>query len=195
MARQASQHHDLDDPPRSDSCRLYSSTQTVGALTSVSRGSFLDGMRQVATAVTVVTTDGPGGRHGATVSAFASVSADPPTILVCLRNSSRICSAVRRNGVFTVNVLAEQDCDVARAFAGDFDDARENRFEGLSLVTVADLAPGIAGATIFACAIAEVLLQHTHTIVIGQVGHVVTTHRPPLLYHDAAYRRLPDSAA
>ena len=60
----------------------------------VSRERFVGAMREVAASVTVVTTDGPCGRHGATVSAFSSVSADPPTVLVCLHADSRIAKAV-----------------------------------------------------------------------------------------------------
>ena len=71
---------------------------------SVPRKSFISAMRRVASSVTVVTTDGPGGRHGATVSAFYSV-ADPPSALVCLKADSRIARSVSaRNGVFCVNV-------------------------------------------------------------------------------------------
>lgn len=147
-------------------------------------------MRQVATTVTIVTTDGPGGRHGATVSAFTSVSADPPTILVCLRSTSRICTAVSRNRVFTVSVLSEQDREMARAFAGELDATLADRFDGINLAVFPGLAPGIEGATIFACSIAHVLVQHSHTIVIGHVAHISMTRQPPLLYHDAAYQRL-----
>jgi flavin reductase (DIM6/NTAB) family NADH-FMN oxidoreductase RutF len=50
-------------------------------------------MRRVASSVTVVTTDGAAGRFGTTVSAFSSVSADPPTVLVCLFAQSRIAKA------------------------------------------------------------------------------------------------------
>ena len=49
------------------------------------RQAFIDAMRQVASTVTVVTTDGPEGQAGATVSAFASLSAAPPSVLVCLK--------------------------------------------------------------------------------------------------------------
>ncbi|GEB48536.1 flavin reductase family protein [Streptomyces cacaoi] len=41
-------------------------------------------MGNAATGVTVVTTDGPHGRYGQTVSAMCSVSADPPALLVCV---------------------------------------------------------------------------------------------------------------
>lgn len=153
-----------------------------------SRKAFLEGMRQVASSVTVVTTDGPAGRYGATVSAFSSVSADPPTVLVCLRSNSRICSAVRLNRVFTVSVLTEQLGEVARTFAGEFDTTRADRFDGIGIEPIAGLAPGIRGATIFACTVAELIERHTHTILLGHVVHVATVRHPPLLYHCAAYR-------
>ena len=62
------------------------------------REEFIEALRGVASSVSVVTTDGAAGRHGATVSAFCSVSADPPTLLVCLRGQSRIRSEERRVG-------------------------------------------------------------------------------------------------
>ena len=154
-----------------------------------SRQAFLDGMRHVATSVTVVTTEGAAGRQGATVSAFSSVSADPPTVLVCLYSDSRICSAVRSNRIFTVSVLPEQLRNVARVFSGEFDSALVNRFDGIALERFTGLAPGIGGASIFACTVAESIEQHTHTIVTGHVAHVVTARQPPLLYHRAAYGR------
>ena len=57
------------------------------------RTAFIHAMRGVAARVTVVTTNGKAGQRGATVSAFCSVSADPPTILVCLNKSSGIADA------------------------------------------------------------------------------------------------------
>lgn len=153
-----------------------------------SRQAFLESMRQVATSVTVVTTDGPAGRHGATVSAFSSVSADPPTVLVCLRSDSRICSAARLNRVFTVSVLTEQLGEVARTFAGEFDTTLADRFDGIDIEPLAGLAPGIQGASIFACIVAELIERHTHTILLGHVVHVATVQHPPLLYHCAAYK-------
>ena len=58
------------------------STQSKTPEASELRDDFLNGMRYVANSVTVVTTDGKAGISGATVSAFSSVSADPPMVLV-----------------------------------------------------------------------------------------------------------------
>ena len=72
---------------------------------------------------------------------------------------------------------------------GEFDSALVDRFDGIALERFAGLAPGIEGASIFACTVAESIEQHTHTIVTGHVAHVVTARQPPLLYHRAAYGR------
>ncbi len=48
------------------------------------RDRFVDAMNRAVTGVTVVTTDGELGRFGQTVSAMSSVSAEPPTLLICI---------------------------------------------------------------------------------------------------------------
>ena len=52
-------------------------------------------------------------KHGANVSAFASVSADPPTVMVCLRSDSRIAKAVVQNKNFAACVLAKNTAEMA----------------------------------------------------------------------------------
>ena len=96
--------------------------------TMVDSSLFIEAMRHVAQSVTVVTTQGEDGPTGATVSAFSSLSADPPSVLVCLRSDSRIGLAVGRNQVFCVNVLPEGASALAGHFAGRFDAEEPNRF-------------------------------------------------------------------
>ena len=88
------------------------------AMREGARADFVAAMRGVANSVTIVTTDGPAGRCGATVSAFASVSADPPMVLVCLHAQSTIAALAQENGVFCVNVLPEGAGELAVRFAG-----------------------------------------------------------------------------
>jgi len=89
------------------------------ALTDLAlRTAFIDGMSRVATSVTLVTTDGPGGRYGLTVSAMSSVTADPPTLLICINRHNPIDAAIRENGVFGVNALRADQRWVAETFAG-----------------------------------------------------------------------------
>jgi Flavin reductase like domain len=58
---------------------------------------FRSAMRGAASGVTVVATDGPGGRFGQTVSAMCSVSADPPLVLICLHGRSPANDAIAAN--------------------------------------------------------------------------------------------------
>lgn len=143
-------------------------------------------MRQVAATVTVVTTDGPAGMAGATVSAFTSLSADPPSVLVCLRDASRIGRAVRQNRVFCVNVLPEDAVDVARAFAGSFDDHMQSRFEGLKVSATA-FGPILPRATAFTCALSHRHVHGSHAICIGDVTSISNAGEKPLTYMSGTY--------
>ena len=109
---------------------------THNAPTPTARDAFVRSMRRVASSVAVVATDGPAGCHGATVSAFSSVSADPPMILVCLRTGSRIAEAVAANGNLCVNVLPHDRPDLANRFAGRDDHLVEDRFSGVDYFEV-----------------------------------------------------------
>src|ERR1700733_6632940 len=84
------------------------------------RQRFLHGMSHAACTVNVVTTDGAAGRHGVTVSAMVSVSADTPqpTLLVCIHHLSPVAEALLENGVFCVNVLGDDQVHISYHFAG-----------------------------------------------------------------------------
>lgn len=148
---------------------------------NTARDAFITAMRQVASTVTVVTTDGPAGQAGATVSAFTSLSADPPSVLVCLKADSRIAIAVRDNGVFCVNILPEDASDVALAFAGAFDDKLSSRFEGLD-VSSTEFGPILPRATAFTCSLSHRHVHGSHAICIGDVTGISNAGEKPLTY-------------
>ncbi len=82
------------------------------------RDDFLAALRRVPEPVTVVATDGPAGPGAVTVTAFSSVSADPPTIVICLQSKGSAAAAVIDNARFTVNFLSEADRSLAELCAG-----------------------------------------------------------------------------
>ncbi len=157
---------------------------------SVPRGTFIRAMRTVASSVTVVTTDGVGGRHGATVSAFCSVSADPPSALVCLKADSRIAQLVDTNGTFCVNVLPRFRQDIADRFAGLHDGQITDRFEGIECAPARCPAPLIAGATAFHCDLRQSVAFGTHWIFIGHVVQAWEGAPEPLTYLNGGYHRV-----
>lgn len=156
------------------------------------REDFLTGMRYVANSVTVVTTDGVAGLSGATVSAFSSVSADPPTVLVCLNAESSTLEALKQNKDFCVNVLPEGAKHIAERFAGFHDNELSDRFEGIDLTTSEGPSPVISGATAFICSLEETLVSGSHVICIGKVIETHAGNFTPLIYMDRKFKRISD---
>lgn len=150
------------------------------------RDAFIGAMRQVAATVTVVTTDGPAGRAGATVSAFTSLSADPPSVLVCLKSDSTIARAVAANGTFCVNILPEDADDMARRFAGMFDKDDPDRFNGIEVFET-EFGPLLPRATSFSCSMTHRHVHGSHAICIGDVTGISSADERPLTYMSGSF--------
>ena len=157
---------------------------------AVSPDAFLHAMRGVAASVVVVTTDGPAGRFGATVSSFTSVSVAPPTVLVCLDAASRIARAVRGNGRFAVNVLSVKQEDLAGRFAGRDDAVLADRFAGVKWSAEPCGAPALAGSGVLVCRLDAASRVATHDVCFGVVEHVRAGRDAPLAYLDRRFSRV-----
>jgi len=105
--------------------------QTITSADPALKDQFLGAMGRAVCMVNVVTTDGPAGRFGATVSAMSSVSADmsPPTLLICIHQGGATAPALVRNGVFCLNILREAQQGVADCFAGRVKTASGDKFD------------------------------------------------------------------
>lgn len=90
--------------------------------------TFRDAMAHLPAAVNILTTDGPAGRCGITVSAVCSVTDSPPTVLVCVRQASACHEAFRENGRVAVNVLGGEHEELARHFSGATGVPMQERF-------------------------------------------------------------------
>jgi flavin reductase (DIM6/NTAB) family NADH-FMN oxidoreductase RutF len=159
---------------------------------------FRDALGAFASGVTVVTTpvDG-GGAHGMTVSAFSSLSLDPPLVLVCVSSGSRGRALLQRSGAFTVNVLSSSQSHLSRRFADRDRPSGAGAFDGVAVRTGSTGCPVLLGsAAHLDCRVTELLEGGDHTIVVGRV--VELGHDPsaaPLLVHRGRYRALEDEPA
>lgn len=154
---------------------------------TVLSADFLRAMRSVASSVSIVTTDGEAGRHGATVSAFCSVSADPPSLLICLRHDSRIASRVVANGFFCVNVLDASAIELAERFSGRAETPVPDRFFGVEIES-GDGAPWLSAvASAFSCRFVREIPWGSHLIIIGEVLEARLGSGKPLVRFDACY--------
>lgn len=157
-------------------------------VSDVNRQAFVNAMRGVAHSVCVVTTSDASGRYGATVSAFCSVSADPPTALVCLNSDTRIAEQVLENGRFNINILPESAQFIAERFAGMHDDSISDRFDGIEL-RESEL-PVISGSTVFHCQVEQSVTAGTHYVIIGTVMQSQREDVKPLTYLEGSYQKV-----
>jgi len=155
------------------------------------RGSFLEAMSQTASTVSIVTTDGPAGRAGVTVSAMASVSADTPapSLLVCLHHLVSAAPAILKNGVFCVNVLNADQAHISDVFAGRIEMPAGDRFACADWTTQITGAPRVVDPLVaFDCRLTHSELVGTHHVMFGAVEDVFIARRGlPLIYANRAY--------
>jgi flavin reductase (DIM6/NTAB) family NADH-FMN oxidoreductase RutF len=153
------------------------------------RDQFIEGMSFVAATVNVVTTDGPAGRAGLTVSAMCSVSADPPSLLVCVNHSSASCDRIEKNKAFCVNVLKDSQIHVSDAFSGRCKNLYDDKFACAEWNTVSTGAPALEDAlVVFDCRMTTSFRSGTHVIYIGEIeGIRKETGSNPLIYANRAY--------
>jgi flavin reductase (DIM6/NTAB) family NADH-FMN oxidoreductase RutF len=136
------------------------------------RDQFIEAMSQAVSSVVVVTTDGPAGRAGLTVSAMSSVSADGPhpTLLICVHHLSPVAPAIIRNGVFCVNLLGSSQATVSDCFAGRRADEFANKFDSADWSCLETDAPALEGALVnFDCRLLESSMVSTHHIFVAEV--------------------------
>jgi flavin reductase len=157
------------------------------------RAAFLEGMSRSAASVSVVTTDGPAGRGGVTVSAMTSISADGewPTMLTCLNASSSALPLVLENKCFCINVLRTGQTEISDIFSSRIPAPGGDKFNAVTVETMATGAPRLTEALVsFDCRLISAERIGTHHICIGEVAAVITEHAgEPLLYGLRKYLR------
>lgn len=154
---------------------------------------FKAGMRRLAGGVALVTTRRGGAHHGLIATAVTSLSAEPPSLLVCVNETASIHAALTETDAFCVNLLSSGQDTIAARFASPKD--RETRFEAGSWSALATGAPALEGAQVsFDCRAAGSARFGTHTVFFGEIVALTDwgTACDPLVYHDGRFRRLDD---
>jgi len=154
----------------------------AAALPSVSPDRLREAAGAFVTGVTIVTTSAPDGLFGCTANAVASLSLEPPLMLVCLDRAASTHPRMLAARSFAINVIRAGDENeaLARAFAATSDD----KFSGVPHQA------GTTGAPILDAALAwlECELDRTyeggdHTIFVGRVVDATVRDGEPLVFH------------
>jgi flavin reductase (NADH) len=161
----------------------------MSELTQIQK-DFRSAMAHLPAAVNVVTTDGPHGRVGITVSAVCSVTDSPPTVLVCVNQNSATHDIFNSNGEVCINVLSGEHEELARHFSGATKVPMEERFgwdiwekgeDSVLRDALVKIVGWISGRSV----------QGSHSVIFVQVDRVeVQEERDSLVYFKRQFHRL-----
>jgi flavin reductase (DIM6/NTAB) family NADH-FMN oxidoreductase RutF len=154
----------------------------------VDPSSFKAACGQFPTGVMIFTISGNSGEaHGLTVNSFASVSMDPPLVLVCIHRESTIMAEVAIGRYFGLNILSE----FQGSLSVHFSKPSRNRFRDVDRIegiTGVPLLENVSGT--LECSICELRPTGDHVIIIGHVVKATTNNHWPLTYVNRRYSRI-----
>lgn len=156
----------------------------------ISRDEFRAALGRFASGVTVVTTRDSGGRlHGITVSAFCSVSLEPPLVLVCIEKNTGSHYAFEQSNSFVVNILREDQQYISDRFASYLPDKfAEVKYRlGIDDLPVLENVPAN-----LECRLINSHQSGDHTIYVGEIERATINDGNPLVYWHGNYRKLKD---
>ena len=151
---------------------------------SIEPTTFRTALGRFASGVTIVSVADDEGVHGITVSAFCSVSMEPPLVLVSIGHRARAHARVAAAGRFGVSVLSGAQQSLSDRFAG-----RPDVVEAPAWDTEGWVSPVLSGAIArLDCQVEQAVEAGDHTLFIGRVVRADSNEGEALAYWRGAYR-------
>jgi flavin reductase (DIM6/NTAB) family NADH-FMN oxidoreductase RutF len=158
---------------------------------------FKQALSRLAAGVSIVSTARGGDRRGVTATAVCSVSAAPPTILVCVNSATGTCQMIKESGHFAVNLLAEHHQPVAEVFAGRGGLQGDERFGHGDWIAGEQRGLPILSTALAAleCRVDQAIEAGTHIVFFGIIESAYFAENPPLIFHGGRFHVLPAANA
>lgn len=139
-----------------------------------SEAIFKKGMSLLAGGVTLITTGTGTERRGITATAVCSLSATPPSLIVCANKDTGTAQSINETGIFAVNVLGGRHTGLSMVFAGATGVSGEDRFLHGTWSQHSLGAPYLDDAiAVFVCETAQKISHGTHYAFIANVKDVI----------------------
>ena len=158
----------------------------------VTTEAFRLGMRQLASGVAIISARGDDGPVGLTATSVSSLSAKPPSLLCCVNNTSPALPAMRRTGVFCINILRRHHETLAMRFAGATGVFGTDKYGEGDWSDSGNGVPWLDDALVrFRCSAARFIDVSTHAIILGEISGISLGEAgPPLIYGDGVFSTL-----
>jgi flavin reductase (DIM6/NTAB) family NADH-FMN oxidoreductase RutF len=151
---------------------------------SLNPSEFRKAMGCFATGVTVITVDLEGAVHGMTANAFASVSLNPPLVLVCVDHNTRTHAHLHAKKRFGINVLGEDQRAISEYYArAERDQEHAETEAGARFDRTKHGTPMLHGSLAYLeCRLQSAQPAGDHTIFIAEVEDAVVQEGESLLF-------------
>ena len=156
----------------------------------VTQDEFRAALSRFPSGITIVTSRGSARElHGITVSAFCSVSLDPPLVLICIEKTTSSHTAIEGSRCFAVNILPAG----AEQLSERFSLPTADKFEGVNFREGLDGLPVLEEALVaIECRLENAFDGGDHTIFVGLVEKASIRDGKPLVYFHGGYHDLLD---
>jgi flavin reductase (DIM6/NTAB) family NADH-FMN oxidoreductase RutF len=146
-------------------------------------------MSRFVTGVTIVSSRDGDEIHGMTCNSFCSISIAPLTIMVSLAKNTRTERLIERAHVFAVNVLSQDQADLADRFAGRHKQSESDRFAGCEWTTAVTGAPIFKGSQAYLdCKLLKAFDGGSHALCLGEVvAAQADESHGPLVFFQSCY--------
>ncbi|QIW15274.1 4-hydroxyphenylacetate 3-monooxygenase, reductase component [Pasteurellaceae bacterium RH1A] len=152
---------------------------------------FRNAMAHLSSAVSIVTSQGPAGKVGLTVSSVCSVTDSPPALLFCVNQSSDLHDIIKTNGKVCINVLNHEQEELAKHFAAMLNSSMDERFSWDIWNEGKDGQPVLREA--ISALEGQIIDSHTvgsHSIFIVRLSQIDVAPKPGLVYFGRQFKAL-----
>ncbi len=148
-------------------------------------------MQRWPSGVAILTTRDGDTIYGMTVGSFTSVSIDPPLVTVTMSNKTRSKDMVDHSGFFALNLLTEEQQELADVFAGRIPDHKD-RFDGVNVTAGLNQIPLIIEAAAhLECRVVHTYAMENSTLYVAEVMRAEKAQdAQPLVYFNRDYHRI-----
>ncbi|KPQ08318.1 MAG: flavin reductase (NADH) [Rhodobacteraceae bacterium HLUCCA12] len=158
---------------------------------AVDPADFRAAMARFPGAVTIITTRVPEERRGITATAVCSVTAEPPSLLVCVNEKTGTCQGILQTGRFAVNLLPDPSHDLAMRFAGAGGITGEDKFAQGDWRADGQGLPILANARVaFSCELSDAVRAGSHHVLIGRIVDIHHGEGEALVFEQSRFHRL-----
>ena len=147
----------------------------------------LQSMRRLASSVTVISSANGEQRHAMAATAVTSLSVEPPSLLVCVNQSTAMHALLEEDVDFCVNILSRDQEEVSAMCGGKAHG--EERFLTGNWKSSEEGLPYLSDAqSVLICEQDGKYSYGTHTIYIGRIKQIQNSEEiSPLIYVDGRY--------